>query len=116
LGVYFHALQICVQSDILCFTQNLQAGFVALEILWALHLTNDFFYFFLIGRIWASFHDGCPLTPGFSWLIACKCTEEEDIDKCVCIPKAVRIGNRLAFLASTPETVPVQYPVDDKEQ
>jgi len=49
-------------------------------------------------------------------LIPCKCTEEEDIDKCVCIPKAVRIGNQLAFLASTLEIVLVQYLLDDKEQ
>jgi hypothetical protein len=40
----------------------------------------------------------------------------EDIDKCVCIPKAVRIGNQLAFLASTPEIVLVQYLLDDKQQ
>jgi hypothetical protein len=91
-------------------------GFATSDISWAFKVVNDFFYFFLIGRIWGSFHDGFPLTLSFSSLIPCKCTEEEDIDKCVCIPKAVRIGNQLAFLASTPEIVLVQYLLDDKQQ
>jgi hypothetical protein len=114
--MFFHALQKPFQSNISCSAKRLKSRLIAYEIFWALPLTHDCFYFFLIGRIRASFHDGCPLTPSFSSLIPCKYTEEEDIDKCVCIPKAVRIGNQPAFLASTLEIVLVQYFFDDKEQ